>query len=107
MREAQALLLPLNLLIMLPLLLLPNVMEHPSSSFARWMSFFPTAAPFLAIVRIATPPGVAWWEAVIPAILVLITTVVFVWAGGRIFRIGMMSGGSTNWQMLLKWAIRG
>jgi ABC-2 type transport system permease protein len=107
MKEAQALLLPLNLLIMMPLLVLPSVMQHPDSALSRGLSFFPTAAPFLTIVRIATPPGVAWWEAAAAAIIVLVTTIIFIWAGGRIFRIGIMSGGSTNWSTLLKWAIRG
>ncbi|MBV8780755.1 MAG: ABC transporter permease [Phycisphaerae bacterium] len=106
MRQAQALLLPLNLLIMLPLLLLGNVVEHPDSALARWASFVPTAAPFLTIARIAMPPGIPLWETILSALIVVLTTMLFVWAAGRIFRIGMMAGGSINWMTLLRWIVK-
>ncbi len=107
MKEAQALLLPLNLLIMLPLMLAFSVIQHPNGALARGLSFFPLAAPMLTVARMSVPPGVAWWEVVGPVIIVAATTVVFVWAAGRIFRVGIMAGSAGSFWTMVKWAIRG
>jgi ABC-2 type transport system permease protein len=106
MKEAQALLLPLNLLIMLPLMLLADVIQHPTAPLARWASFFPTAAPMLTIARIAASPAIPLWEKLVPALITVLTTLVFVWAAGRIFRVGLMAGKASLGAMV-GWVMRG
>jgi ABC-2 type transport system permease protein len=106
MKEAQALLLPVNLLIMLPLMLLADVIQHPNSPLARWGSLFPTAAPMLTIARIASSPAIPLWEKLLPALITFATTLLFVWAAGRIFRVGLMAG-KANLGTLISWVVRG
>jgi ABC-2 type transport system permease protein len=106
MKEAQALLLPLNLLIMLPLMMLADVIQHPGAPLAKWASFFPTAAPMLTIARIASSPAIPLGEKVLPAIITFATTLLFVWAAGRIFRVGLMAGKASMGAMI-GWVIRG
>jgi len=106
MKEAQALLLPVNLLIMLPITLLADVIQHPMGPLARWGSFFPTAAPMLTIARIASSPAVPMWERIVPALITFGTTLLFVWAAGRIFRVGLMAG-KASFGSMLGWVIRG
>lgn len=106
MKEAQALLLPINLLIMLPLMVLVDVIQHPNGPLARWACFFPTAAPMLTIARIAASPAIPLWEKLVPALITFATTLLFVWAAGRIFRVGLMAG-KANLSSLIGWVIRG
>jgi ABC-2 type transport system permease protein len=106
MKEAQALLLPLNLLIMLPLMMLADVIQHPNGPLARWGSLFPTAAPMLTIARIASFPAIPLWQKLLPAVITFITTLLFVWAAGRIFRFGLMAG-KASFGSMIGWILRG
>jgi ABC-2 type transport system permease protein len=106
MKEAQSLLLPINLLIMLPLMLVVDVIQHPNGPMAKWASFFPTAAPMLTIARIAASPSIPLWDKVVPALITFVTTVLFVWAAGRIFRVGLMASQG-SWGAMLRWTLRG
>jgi ABC-2 type transport system permease protein len=41
-------------------------------------------------------------------VLVLLTTLLFVWAAGRIFRVGiLMQGKGANLAEMMKWVFRG
>jgi ABC-type Na+ efflux pump permease subunit len=106
MKEAQALLLPLNLLIMLPLMLVADVIQHPNGPLAKWASFFPTAAPMLTIARIAASPSIPLWQRLVPAVITFATTILFVWGAGRIFRVGLMAG-KANFTSMVTWIIKG
>jgi ABC-2 type transport system permease protein len=108
MKETQNLLLPVMLLVCLPLFFLGNIMREPNSAIARGLSFFPFSTPMLMIARIAAPPGLPWWEPTLGVLLVLATTVLCVWAGGRIFRVGiLMQGKGAKIGQMVKWIIRG
>jgi ABC-2 type transport system permease protein len=108
MKETQNLLWPVMLLASLPLFLLGNVLREPNSPVAVGMSFFPFATPMLMIARMAVPPGIAWWEPVLGVVLVLATTVLCVYAAGRIFRVGiLMQGKGARLGELVKWVFRG
>jgi ABC-2 type transport system permease protein len=108
MKETQNLLLPVMLLVCLPLFFLGNIMREPNSAIARGLSFFPFSTPMLMIARIASPPGLPWWEPTLGVLLVLATTVLCVWAAGRIFRVGiLMQGKGAKIGQMFKWIIRG
>jgi ABC-2 type transport system permease protein len=108
MKETQNLLLPVMLLVCLPLFFLGNIMQEPNSVIARCLSFFPFATPMLMIARIASPPGLPWWEPALGVLVVLATTVLCVWAAGRIFRVGiLMQGKGAKIGQMFKWIISG
>ena len=69
------------------------VMRAPDSPLAVGMSFFPTMTPFVMMLRIAMPPGPPVWQVRPRVAILLASTAVFMWAAGRIFRVGLLMQG--------------
>jgi ABC-2 type transport system permease protein len=108
MKEAQAMLTPVTLVTMIPLFVWVNVIREPTSTFATLFSFFPPATPMLMVGRLAAPPGLPWWQPALGVILVLATTLVCVYAAGRVFRVGiLLSGKAPRFGEMLRWVVRG
>lgn len=93
MRDAQSLMGPIMLLVMIPMFCVGPVLRAPDSAFSRIISLFPPATPMLMFLRVAIPPGPAWWELALGVGLTLLAALGCVWAGGKIFRIGILSQG--------------
>jgi ABC-2 type transport system permease protein len=107
-KETQTLLMPVMMIACLPFFALGPIMQDPSGPIARACSFFPLATPMLLVARQSVPPGVPWWEMLAGIALVLATTLVCVWAAGRIFRVGiLMQGKGPKFADLIRWAIKG
>ncbi len=103
-RDAQSLMTPVMLLVIIPMMCLGPVLDSPNSLFARAVSMFPPATPMLMFARIAIPPGPATWEIVVATVLVLLFAVGCVWAAGKVFRVGVLSQGqSPSFAKLAKW----
>jgi ABC-2 type transport system permease protein len=99
---------PVMLLAMVPLFVWINIAREPTSSFATIASLIPTATPMLMILRIAVPPGVGWWQPLLGLALMLVTTVVFVYCAGRVFRVGLlMQGKGASLRDLARWIVQG
>jgi ABC-2 type transport system permease protein len=94
-KDTQTLLMPVMLVATLPFFALAPIMQDPSGTVARALSFFPTATPMLLVARQSVPPGVPVWEMVAGIVLVLVTTLACVWIAGRIFRIGILLHGKS------------
>jgi len=92
-RDAQSLMFPVMMVVMVPYLLFMPVMQSPASPFSRAVSLFPPATPMLMFLRIAIPPGPAWWEVALGVVLTTAFMLGCVWAGAKIFRIGILSQG--------------
>jgi ABC-type Na+ efflux pump permease subunit len=108
MKETQNLLWPVMLLASLPLFVLGNVLTEPNSPVALGLSFFPFATPMLMVARLGVPPGIPWWQPLLGVGVVLATTVLCVWAAGRIFRVGiLMQGKGARLGEIFKWVFRG
>ena len=108
LRDTQTMLWPVMLLAMLPLFVWINVAREPTSTFSTVASLIPTATPMLMILRVAVPPGVAPWQPALGLALMLMTTVIFIYAAGRIFRVGiLMQGKGASVRDLARWIVRG
>jgi ABC-2 type transport system permease protein len=108
MKETQSLMWPVMVLAMLPLFVAFIVIKEPNSTFATWASLFPPATPMLMIARQAVPPGISIWQPALGVLLVLVTTLLCVYAAGRIFRVGiLMQGKGARIGEMLRWVIRG
>lgn len=104
LKDAQSMMQPAILLIMLPYLASFAVIRAPESSLAVGMSMFPTVTPFIMMMRLAIPPGPPLWQVALSVAIVLATTTLFVWAAGRIFRVGiLMQGKAPTLPEVLKW----
>ena len=88
-------------------LLLPVVMQ-PNGGFATGMSLVPLWTPMLMLMRLATPVGVPAWQPWVALLGMAATTLLFVWAGGRLFRVAiLMQGTAPKLKNLVRWAVRG
>jgi ABC-2 type transport system permease protein len=107
-RETQAMVWPVMLLICVPMFVWLNVVREPTSAFAQGMSLFPFATPMLMIARLAVPPGIPVWQPILGVVLVLLTTAFCVYVAGRIFRVGLlMQGKGAHIGDLVRWVVRG
>ncbi|MHC4341451.1 MAG: ABC transporter permease [Planctomycetota bacterium] len=93
MRDAQSMMGPFMLVVMIPLFVWMPVLKNPDAPFAIVMSLIPPATPFLMLLRIAVPPGPALWELGLAVVLSVGFTVFCVWAAAKVFRIGVLSQG--------------
>jgi ABC-2 type transport system permease protein len=103
--EAQSLMGPVMLLLMLPLLLIPVVTEDPNGTIAVITSFVPPLSPFVMVLRIAAAPE----PLPLPQVLLALVWAAacaggMIWAAGRIFRVGvLMQGKPPSPLQLLRW----
>ena len=103
-RDAQGLMMPVTLLMVLPLMLLQPVLQAPGGSFARAVTFFPAATPILLVLRNAVPPGLPWWELALGVVVCVAFMTFSVWAAAKIFRIGILAQGQTpTIPKLIRW----
>jgi ABC-2 type transport system permease protein len=108
MRETQNLIWPVMLLATLPMFVLGTVLQEPNSPVVVGMSFFPFATPMLMTARVAIPPGIPLWQPLLGTALGLATTLLCVWAAGRIFRVGLlMQGKGARLGEMMRWVFRG
>ena len=92
-RDAQNMMFPGMMLVMIPMFVWMPILQSPTSVFAKVMSLFPPATPMLMMLRIAIPPGPAWWEVALGVVLTTLFMLGCVWAASKIFRIGILSHG--------------
>lgn len=107
-KEAQSMLMPVVVLIVLPTFFIESLLRDPSGMVPTIGSFFPTSAPMMTVARLAIPPGMPAWQVAGAALVTLLTTLAVVWAAGRIFRVGiLMQGQGARPIEMLKWIFKG
>lgn len=107
-KDAQNLTFPAMIPVMFPMFVFMPILQEPTSGFATWMSLFPWFTPMLMLLRKATPMDIPAWQPWIGLAGVMLFTVLSVWMGGRIFRVGiLMQGGAPKIGKIIRWAFRG
>ncbi len=107
-RDAQSVMMPAMFPIIIPMFVMVPLIEEPLSGFATGLSLFPLFTPMLMVLRLSTPVAIPAWQPWAGVAGVLALTAISVWAGGRIFRVGiLMQGRPPNLRDMVKWAIRG
>jgi ABC-2 type transport system permease protein len=107
-KETQNLMWPVMMLAMWPLFVLGYVIQEPNSNVSTALSFVPFGTPMLMIARQAVPPGVPWWQPPLGMVLVVATTLLCVYAAGRIFRVGiLLQGKGARLGEIVRWVFRG
>ncbi len=108
LKDSQSMMMPVMMLIMFPVFTFAFVMRAPDGNLALGLSLFPTAAPFLMLMRIGLQPGPPTWQILLSVLIMSVTTFAAVWAAGRIFRTGiLMQGKSPTLGEMIRWVRAG
>jgi len=92
----------LNFGLILPMMMLPLVMESPNSPLATILSLIPLFSPVLMFMRVCleTPP---LWQIGLSWALMIISIWLTSRAAGKLFRVGiLMYGASPTWASLIR-----
>jgi ABC-2 type transport system permease protein len=89
-QEAQTLLSPMMILLMLPMFAIFIAFQDPGSPVIDYASWVPLFTPFLLILRMPQDPPM--WEIVAQMALMAATTVVIVWLSTKVYRAGAVHG---------------
>jgi ABC-2 type transport system permease protein len=105
LREAQSLVGPAMMVLMVPLVLWMPISDQPNGMLATVMSFVPPAIPFVMVLRVtASSEPVAAWQIAASIVWGFGCAFAFLWAGAKIFRVGvLMQGKPPTPRELLKW----
>ena len=104
LKDAQGMMPPAMLILMLPWLTWFAVLNAPDSRIAIGLSLLPTATPFLMLLRIMLPPGPPVWQIALSVVLTGMLSVLAVYAAGRVFRTGLlMQGKSATFGEMWRW----
>jgi ABC-2 type transport system permease protein len=91
-KEAQQLIAPFTMIMMLPWFLMAAIITNPDSTLSVAFSLAPVFGPLTMFVRtlVSEPP---MWHIVVSIVVSIATILVFFWATAKIFRIGILSYG--------------
>src|SRR5690606_18333241 len=90
-KEAQNLMQPVMMILMVPLIAMMFITQEPNGVVAKFMSFVPLFTPFTMMNRAGGPPET--WEYVVSGILLAVTIWFAFKAAGKIFRVGVLMTG--------------
>jgi ABC-2 type transport system permease protein len=91
LKEAQNLMGPITILLILPLLTMTPIGRDPNGMLAKVLSFVPVFTPFVMMNRAAGPP--APWEYAATTVVLLTSIGVALWAAAKVFRVGVLLTG--------------
>ncbi len=107
-KDAQNLSFPAMLPNMIPMFIMFPVLKEPLSAFSTWVSLIPPFTPMLMVLRMSTPVAIPAWQPWVGVIGVIIFAIFTVWAGGRIFRVGiLLQGTPPKLGNIIRWIARG
>lgn len=108
LKDSQNMMMPVMMLIMFPVFTFAFVLRAPDGNLALGLSLFPTATPFLMLLRIGLQPGPPLWQILLSVVIMTLATFAAVWASGRIFRTGiLMQGKSPTLGEMIRWVRAG
>ena len=101
--ETQQAQFPVTMLVVVPVFLMPRVVDDPESTFAVITSLVPFFSPVLMFVR-AAMGAAPWWQVVLAMGLMAATTLLVIRVAGRIYRVGiLMQGKRPTFPELVRW----
>jgi ABC-2 type transport system permease protein len=102
-QEAQSLVFPVMLPIILALVSFPAVLESPEGPLAVTLSMIPGMSPLIMFLRIVvlTPP---LWQIALSIVLLALGILAVVWIAARVYRVGiLMYGKRPTFPEILRW----
>jgi len=93
-QEAQTLLSPMMILLMLPMFAIFIAFQDPGSPVIDYASWVPLFTPFLLILRIPQDPPL--WEILAQMVIMAVTTALIVWGATKVYRAGAVHGAGIS-----------
>lgn len=106
LKEAQNMMQPVMLVMIVPLLTMMFIPKDPNGTLARVMSWIPIYTPFVMMNRAAASPPT--WEIVGTTVLLVAAVAFTLWLAGRIFATGILrTGQPPRLAELFRWLVGG
>ena len=104
-REANTLVTPVMMLLMIPWMLWMPITQAPNGTVATVCSFIPPMSPFAMILRHVAEEDIPTWQYPVSIIWGYICVLGMIWFAAKIFRVGvLMYGKPPSPLQLIKWA---
>jgi len=105
MREAQSLMMPIMMVLVVPMMLWLPLSRDPNSMLAVVLSFVPPLNSFVMLLRMASQSPPPMWQAWASIAVGVCGVYASVWFAAKIFRVGLlMYGKPPTFGTLVKWA---
>ncbi len=104
MNEAQSLMTPIMLVLVIPFLLVGPITQNPDSALSTAVSFVPPVNTFAMLLRMssATPPPL--WQVWLTIVISCAAVYTALWFAAKVFRVGLlMHGKPPNLATLVRW----
>jgi ABC-2 type transport system permease protein len=108
-QDAQSLLLPITMPIVIAIMLMMKAVTSPASPMATWASMIPFFSPIVMMARIpfGVPGTVSYAELITSMLLLVGGFFLTTWISAKIYRTGiLMYGKKASWKEMWKWAFR-
>lgn len=93
-KEGQQWSLVWTMLAALPMFFLGVLINTPSGTIAKVLTWIPFSAPLIVVFRLSMDPkGIAWWEIAGSFVVLLLSIWLGVRLGARLFRVGLLMTG--------------
>jgi ABC-2 type transport system permease protein len=102
-KEAQQLVMPITMFLILPLLLLIFIIRSPDSALSVGLSLFPLFAPIIMMLRVSVllPPFIQIAAAIV---LLILAVLLMAWLAAKIYRVGiLMYGKRPKFGEIIRW----
>ena len=102
LKEAQNLMMPMFVLLMVPMLAMFPIAREPNGALAKMLTYIPPFTPFVMMNRAAG--NLTFMEYALTTVLIVVSIVVAFWAAAKVFRIGvLMTGKPPKFLEILQW----
>lgn len=102
LKEAQNLMQPLFILLIVPIVAMFPITRDPNGALAKFLTYIPFFTPFVMMNRTAGPPSL--FEYVVSTALLLAFIVLTFWSAAKVFRIGiLMTGKPPKITEIIRW----
>lgn len=91
-QEAQQITSYITLLSVAPMMMISVLLQNPTGSMVKIMSYIPFLAPTVMAMRIAIAMP-QWWELLLSIGILLLSVILVVWVCSKIFRVAILSYG--------------
>jgi ABC-type Na+ efflux pump permease subunit len=105
MREAQSLMMPIVMTMMVPWVLAAPIAREPNSTFSTAISFVPPVNTFAMLLRLTSSAPPPAWQVWLTMLVGVASVGGAIWFAAKVFTIGLlMHGKPPDFATLLRWA---